>query len=233
MSKNKMSVRLQSPEVSLIIPAKNEVKTICGVIQDAKKHAPLPVQIIVVDGGSNDGTEKMSGKEGAEVLVELRPGYGRAIRSGLERGKGDVFIIMDADGTYEASDMRELVEPLLEGKADIVLASRITGLMLPGSMPPVNYVGNIVLTWLYNKLYGQSISDSQTGFRALTRKAFETMTFREEDMAFSTEMLTQAVRCGLRVAEVPSTYKRRDNRSKSKMKRIRAGWEVFRVLVSK
>jgi len=224
---------LQNLEVSLVIPAKNEVKSICKVIQDAKKHAPHPIQIIVVDGGSNDGTDKMAGKEGAEVFVELKPGYGRAIRSGLKRGKGDIFVIMDADGTYEASDMHGLIEPLLEGKADVVLASRIAGSMLPMSMQKVNYVGNILFTLLYNKLYGQSISDSQTGFRALTRKAFEVMTFREEDMAFSTEMLTQAVKCGLRITEIPSTYKPRDKGSKSKLNRIRAGWEVFRVLVSK
>ncbi len=219
--------------VSLIIPAKNEVKTICRVIQDAKKYAFHPIQIIVVDGGSNDGTEKISGREGAEVFVELRPGYGRAIRSGLERGKGDIFVIMDADGTYEASDMNALIEPLLEDKADIALASRLGGSMLAGSMHPVNYVGNIVLTWLYNKLYGQNLSDSQTGFRALTKKAFEVMTFREEDMAFSTEMLTQAVKRGLRITEVPSTYKPRDKRSKTKMKRVRSGCDVLRVLVSR
>ena len=224
---------MQGPEVSLIIPAKNEVKTIWKVIQDAKKYAPHPVQIIVVDGGSNDGTDKISGKEGAEVFVELRPGYGRAIRSGLERGKGDIFIIMDADGTYEASHMHVLIEALLEDKADIVLASRLGGSMQSGSMNPINYMGNLVLTWLYNKLYGQRLKDSQTGFRALTRKAFEAMTFREEDMAFSTEMLTQAVRCGLRITEVPSTYKPRDKRSKTKMNRVKAGWEVMRVLVSR
>ena len=224
---------MQGLEVSLIIPAKNEVKTISGVIQEAKKNAPHPLQIIVVDGGSNDGTDQISGKEGAEVLVEVRPGYGRAIRSGLEHGKGDVLIIMDGDGTYEASDMSELIEPLVEGKADIVLASRYAGSLLPGSMHPLNNVGNIVLTWLYNRLYSQRITDSQTGFRALTRKAFEAMTFKEEDMAFSTEMLTQAAKCGLRIAEVPSTYKPRDKRSKSKMKRVRTGWKVLRVLASK
>jgi glycosyltransferase involved in cell wall biosynthesis len=224
---------LQSLEVSLIIPAKNEVETISGVIQEAKKHAPHPLQIIVVDGGSNDGTDQISGREGAEVLVEVRPGYGRAIRSGLEHGKGDVLIIMDGDGTYEASDMSELIEPLVEGKADIVLASRYAGSLLPGSMHPLNNVGNIVITWLYNRLYSQRLTDSQTGFRALTRKAFEAMTFKEEDMAFSTEMLTQAARCVLRIAEVPSTYKPRDKRSKSKMKRARTGWKVLRVLTSK
>jgi len=222
---------MEASVVSLIIPAINEGKTISKVIRDVRKHAPHSTQIIVVDGGSSDRTDEIAKKEGVEVVVELRPGYGRAIRSGLERGVGDIFVIIDADDTYEASDIPRLIKPLLEGKADVSLASRIAGSMLPGSMPKTNYLGNRILTWLYNKLYWQRLTDSQTGFRALTKEALKTMTLKEDDMAFSTEMITQAVRHGLRIVEVPTAYKPRNDCSKSKLNRFKAVWEVFHVLL--
>lgn len=221
---------MDASSISLIIPAFNEENTIGKVIRDVKKSAPDSTQIVVVDGGSNDKTNKIAEKEGVNVVVELRAGYGRAIRSGLEQGTGDIFVIIDADDTYEASDIPRLIEPLLEGKADVSIASRISGSMFSGSMPKANYFGNRMLTWLFNRLYGQCLSDSQTGFRALTRKALKTITLKEVDMAFSTEMLTQAARHGLKITEVPTTYKPRNNSSKSKLNRFKAFLEISQVL---
>jgi glycosyltransferase involved in cell wall biosynthesis len=217
--------------ISVIIPAFKEGETIRDVIRQIKNSATYPTQIIVVDGCSNDGTEEIAKEEDVEVVTEPRLGYGRAIRTGLDHGKGDIIVIIDADSTYEADDVNRLILPLLKDEIDICLASRIGGTLLPGAMHGANYVGNRIFTWLFNNLYQQKVSDTQTGFRAMTRKALERLTLEEDGMGISTAMLTQAARNGLRITEVPTTYKPRNNHSKSKLNRFTAGYDVFRILL--
>jgi len=164
--------------------------------------------------------------------MEPRLGYGRAIRTGLDHVKGDIIVIIDADGTYEACDINRLFIPLLKEEADVCLASRIGGTLLPGAMPSVNFVGNRIFTWLYNIIHRQHLSDTQTGFRAITKKASERLELRVDGMGISTAMLTQAAKKGLRIAEFPTTYKPRNDHSKSKLNRFKAGCEIFSILLS-
>lgn len=220
-----------NPVISVIIPALNEAETISQVIQELEQYTPYPdsTEILVVDGGSGDGTQDSVVNNGAKLIVEPRPGYGRAIRTGIERARGNIVVIVDADATYETSDLPQLVDPLLQGNADVSLATRIGGKLLPGAMPQFNYVGNKIFTWLYNKLYHQSVSDTQTGFRAMTRKALQVIKLIEDDMAISTEILTQAAKHGLRIFEIPSTYKLRVG--KPKLRRFKAGREIISALI--
>ncbi len=215
----------------MIIPAFKEGKTIREVIHEIKASTPFSTQIIVVDGCSNDGTEEIAKEESVEMIAEPRMGYGRAIRTGLEHGLGDIIVIIDADGTYEARDMNRLIAPLLKENIDVCLASRIGGTILPGAMHGSNYVGNRVFTWVFNQLYGQKVSDTQTGFRAMTKKAMKALNLREDGMGISTAILTKAARNGLKIGEVPTTYKPRNNHSKSKLNRITAGYDIFRILL--
>jgi len=165
------------------------------------------------------------------MIAEPRRGYGRAIRTGLDHGNGDIIVIIDADSTYEARDISTLVSPLLKDEVDVCLASRIGGTILPGAMHGTNYVGNRVFTLLFNHLYRQKVSDTQTGFRAITKKALKSLELREDGMGISTAMLTQAARKGLKIVEVPTTYKPRNNHSKSKLNRVTAGYDIFRILL--
>src|SRR3990170_6107102 len=170
----------EKPIVSVIIPAFKEGKTIREVIKEIKESTPFQTQIIVVDGGSNDGTEEITKEENVEMIAEPRRGYGRAIRTGLAHGNGDIIVIIDADSTYEASDTNRLVAPLLKDEVDICLASRIGGTILPGAMQGINYVGNRVFTLLFNQLYRQKVSDTQTGFRAITKKTMKSLDLKED-----------------------------------------------------
>jgi glycosyltransferase involved in cell wall biosynthesis len=217
--------------ISVIIPAFKEGKTIREVIRQIKESTPFQTQIIVVDGCSNDGTEEIAKEENVEMIAEPRRGYGRAIRTGLDYGDGDIIVIIDADSTYEASDISRLIAPLLKDEVDVCLASRIGGTILPGAMQGTNYVGNRVFTWFFNHLYRQKVSDTQTGFRAMTKNAMKNLDLREDGMGISTAILTQAARNGLKIAEVPTTYKPRNNHSKSKLNRITAGYDIFRILL--
>ena len=222
----------EEPIVSVVIPAFKEVKTIRKIIKDIKGSATYKTQIIIVDGCSNDGTEEIAKEENVEFVMEPRLGYGRAIRTGLDHVKGDIIVIVDADGTYEACDINRLSIPLLKDESDVCLASRIGGTLLPGAMPSINFVGNRIFTWLYNIIHRQHISDTQTGFRAITKKALERLELRVDGMSISTAMLTQAAKKGLRITEFPTTYKPRNNHSKSKLNRFKAGYDIFSILLS-
>lgn len=218
--------------VSVVIPAFKEGKTIRKVIKEIKRSATYETQIIIVDGYSNDGTEEIAKEENVEFVTESRAGYGRAIRTGLDHVKGDIIVIIDADDTYEACDMDRLFIPLLKDEADVCLASRMGGTLLPGAMPVVNYVGNRIFTWLYSIMYRQQISDTQTGFRAITKRALGRLELRVDGMGISTAMLTEAAKKGLRITEFPTTYKPRNNHSKSKLNKFKAGCEIFSILLS-
>jgi glycosyltransferase involved in cell wall biosynthesis len=218
--------------VSVVIPAFKEGKTIQKVIRDVKSSSFYNTQIIVVDGHSNDGTEEIVKEENVEFVSESRIGYGRAIKTGIDHAKGCVVVIVDADDTYEACDINKLIQPLLKNKADVCLASRLGGTLLPGAMPPMNFFGNRMFTSMYNVLYGQDVTDTQTGFRALTKRAIEKLDLYSDGMGLSTVFLTEAAKRGLRIKEVPTTYKPRNNHSKSKLNRFKAGWEILRILLS-
>jgi len=221
----------EKPTISVIIPAFKEGKTIREVIKEIRESTSFQTQIIVVDGGSNDGTEEIAKEENVETIAEPRPGYGRAIRTGFDHGNGDIIVIIDADGTYEARDINRLVSPIFKDEVDVCLASRISGTILPGAMQGTNYVGNRVFTLLFNQLYRQKVSDTQTGFRAMTKKALKSLDLKEDGMGISTSLLTQAARNGLKIAEVPTTYKPRKNHSKSKLNRLKAGYDILRILL--
>jgi hypothetical protein len=140
-------------------------------------------------------------------------------------------VIIDADDTYDACDINRLSTPLLKDEGDICLASRIGGTILPGAMSGMNFVGNRIFTWLFNTIYRQRVSDSQTGFRAMTKRASQSLELKADGMGISTAMLTQAARKGLRIAEFPTTYKPRNNHSKSKLNRFKAGCEILGILL--
>jgi len=215
--------------VSVVIPAFKESKTIQKVIGDLKSSSSYNTQIIVVDGHSNDGTEEIVKEENADFVSESRIGYGRAIKTGIDHAKGDVVVIIDADDTYEACDINKLVQPLLQNEADVCLASRLGGTLLPGAMPSMNLFGNRMFTSMYNVIYSQNVSDTQTGFRALTKKAIARLDLYSDGMGLSTVFLTEAAKRGLRITEFPTVYRPRNDHSKSKLNRFKAGWEILRI----
>lgn len=225
-------MEIEKPVISVVIPAFKEGNTIRNVIRDIKNSTSYKTQIIIVDGHSNDGTKEKAIEEEAEFIVEPRLGYGRAIKTGLQHVKGDIIVIIDGDNTYEGCDIDKFTPHLLNDGVDVCLASRIGGTILPGAMSGINLVGNRIFTWFYNLIYKQSVSDTQTGFRAITKKASEILELNADGMGISTAMLTEAARNGLKIVEFPTTYKPRNNHSRSKLNRLKAGLEIFSILLS-
>jgi glycosyltransferase involved in cell wall biosynthesis len=185
------------------IPAFNEEKTIAKVVLFAEKHVDV---VVVCDDGSQDLTAEIAQRLGATVIRhEKNMGYGAAIQALFEKARAlnaDLLLTLDADGQHDAKEIPQLIQPILENKADVVFGSRF--LRKDSGMPLYRRLGVKVLTRIANGAKRKSaISDAQCGFRAYNRKAIEGLALEENGMGVSTEVLSKAEALGLVITEVP------------------------------
>ena len=214
--------------VSVVIPTLNEAGTIKAAIDTIDKYVMYPKEIIIVDSNSTDGTiEIVKDTNLCRLIIEPRRGYGIALRTGIKNAKGNIIIMVDADGTYEFKHIDLLINRMLEKDADMVLATRMYD---PNkAMGFLNFLGNKVITSTYDFFYSQFLSDSQSGFRAISHEAIDNVKLKETDMAFATEMLIQFAREGYNMVEIPTTYKPRVY-GKTKLKPFKSGIEIFTTI---
>ncbi len=214
--------------VSVVIPTLNEAGTIKAAIDTIDKYVMYPKEIIIVDSNSTDGTiEIVKDTNRCRLIIEPRRGYGIALRTGIKNAKGNIIIMVDADGTYEFKHIDRLINRMLEKDADMVLATRMYD---PNkAMGFLNFLGNKAITLTYDFFYSQFLSDSQSGFRAISHEAFNNVKLKETDMAFATEMLIQFAREGYNMVEIPTTYKPRTY-GKTKLKPFKSGIEIFTTI---
>jgi glycosyltransferase involved in cell wall biosynthesis len=191
---------------SIIIPALNEEYSLGAVLESIPEESVT--QIIVVDGGSTDGTVAVAEAGGSEVIPEPRRGYGRACAAGLAHASGEFVVFMDADGADDPSQIPTLLAPLLEGRADLVLGSRLAGDIAPGAMPWHQRFGNHLSAWLFRALYSLSISDLSP-FRAARREKLLGLEMAEMTYGWPTEMIAKAARQKWRIVELPVRYRPR------------------------
>jgi glycosyltransferase involved in cell wall biosynthesis len=219
------------PRVSIVMPSMNEESTIRTCILKAQsffKNYGLDGEIIVVDN-STDKTAEIATSMGAVVIPSVK-GYGNAYLKGLARATGDYIAIADADNTYDLNELPMFFDLLLSGEADFVIGSRLRGNIKKGAMPWLHqYIGNPVLTWMLNVLFGTRISDAHCGMRAFTREALEKMNLKSHGMELASEMVIEAADKGLRIKEVPISYDLRD--SPSKLRSLHDGWRHVRFMM--
>jgi glycosyltransferase involved in cell wall biosynthesis len=196
-------------------PALNEEATIADQVAEVLAVAgqpDLPVRIdrvIVVDNGSDDRTAWRARDAGATVVSEPRRGYGRACYAGmLAAGDVDLIVQMDGDRSDRFDELPLLLQPLLAGNADLVIGSRTLGSYEPGSLLPQQRFGNWVAARLLRLLYGVRVTDIGP-FRVIRRRDLLALGMREMTYGWSVEMIARAARRGLRVQEVPVTYRKR------------------------
>jgi dolichol-phosphate mannosyltransferase len=225
------------PQVTVIVPALNEQETL-GEIVDRLLALPLRVQVVVVDDGSSDGTPAVLRGYGDRILVltnERRSGKGRAIRQALPHALGEVVIIQDADLEYFPEDIPLLVEPILEGKAQVVYGSRFSA-GLPKEMALPNKVVNVLLSWAVGLLYWRKVTDEATCYKAFRRDRLVRMNLKCRRFEFCPEVTAKAIRMGERILEVPIRYV---PRTKNAGKKIRwtdapdAFWTLLKHRFSK
>ena len=214
--------------VSVVIPTLNEAGNIVEVINTVEKEIKYPYEIIIVDGGSTDGTRKIVKNKNCKLIIETRRGYGLALRLGMKQAKGNIMVMVDGDGTYELKHINIVLDRLIEKDAELCLATRMYD---PNkAMGMMNFVGNKVITFCFNMLYKQNLSDSQSGYRAISKKAFDKIEFKEDDMAFATEMLVKFSQKKFKMVEIPTIYKERKY-GKPKLRRFKSGIEIFTTML--
>ncbi len=220
-------------KVVVIIPAWNEEASIGAVIRAIPSG--LAAAVVVVDGGSRDATVAQAEAAGALVVVERRPGYGRACLAGVERAEqlgAEVVAFCDGSDAVRPSDLLIILQPLLHGDADIVLGSRTLGLAEPGALRPLQRFGNGLATWLIAHNFGFRYSDLGS-MRAIRLECLRQMAMREQTHGWPAEMQVKAAQQGLRIREVPMHYRRRRAGS-SKVSghpfgAVKAGLAILRV----
>ena len=220
-------------DVSVVIPTLNEAETI-GVcirkIQEVFNHYGIDGEIIVADN-SDDETPQIARSLGARVVTPDGMGYGYAYIYGFRYARGKYIVLGDGDDTYDFLEMPRLLEPLMKDEADLVIGSRFKGKIEKGAMPWLHkWIGNPILTWFLNLFFKAGVSDAHCGFRAIKREALEKMRLRSRGMEFASEMIIEAVRLGLRIREVPVSYRARRG-GRSKLSSFSDGWRHLRFML--
>jgi rSAM/selenodomain-associated transferase 1 len=203
-------VRESGPSVSVIIPALDEEASI-GAVIDAIPPGVVD-EIVVVDGGSRDATVAVATARGARVLSEPLRGYGRACARGVSAARGDVVVFLDADGAGNPEDIRALVAPIANGSSDLVLGSRLgsgrSGPVCPAAMPFYQRLGNRLAALLIRVRHGAHLSDLSP-FRAIRRSTLLELPIENLTFGWPTEMIVRAAAAGLRIVEVPVSWRPR------------------------
>ncbi len=210
-----------------LIPTLNESPTIREVIIRAYGFTDLTV---VVDGNSSDDTINIAKNSGAEILTQDGRGKGMAIQTALEKIDGDIYVIIDGDATYDASEMNAIVTPILNGEVDMVIGSRLLGRMEKGSISRTHLLGNRLFNALINLLNNSNITDSQSGFRAVNGRALKNLRLTSKGFEIETEMTVRALKNGLRIKEVPISYNIRKGTS-SKLKGLATGVRILMTIL--
>jgi glycosyltransferase involved in cell wall biosynthesis len=198
--------------VSVIIPTRNEAQAIGRVLADLPSD--LVTEVIVVDSNSTDGTPDIAARMGAHVISEGRRGYGRACLTGLACANSpDVVVFLDGDYSDRPAELPVLLAPIAEGRADIIIGSRLAGPRTPGAFPWHALFGNWLAASLIRNLYGLKISDLGP-FRAARAEVLRAVELEETTYGWAVELILKGAIQGFRIGEIPVSYHPRIGQSK-------------------
>lgn len=225
-------------KLSVIIPVYNEKATIREIIRRVE-DAPYDKEIILVDDFSTDGTREILGefenKNGFQVLFhDKNKGKGAALRTGFANVKGDIIVVQDADLEYDPKDYSNLLEPILDERADVVFGSRFLG----GPHRVMffwHYVGNKFLTTLSNICTNLNLTDMETGYKVFKKEVLDSITLKCDRFGFEPEFVSKVARKNFCLYEVPISYSGRDYAQGKKITwkdGIAALWYIFKFRFS-
>jgi len=198
-----MNCSQSKPKIIVAIPAYNEEQFISEVVSKTRRYVD---EVIVIDDGSTDATSEVARAAGAEVIKhKTKQGAGAATKTAFEAAKrshADILVTLDGDGQHNPDEISQLLAPILDGEADLVIGSRFLHHNLH-QMPKYRKFGINVITFLYNLGSKVRVSDSQCCFRAQNRRLIEAVSITEAGFGFSVQVLIQARRRGFTIKEVP------------------------------
>ena len=218
--------------VSVIIPTHNEVQAIVRVLADLPSD--ITTEVIVVDSNSTDGTPEIAARTGARVVREPRRGYGRACLTGLDAADSpDVVVFLDGDYSDRPAELPILLAPIVEGRADITLGSRLHSQNSAAALPWHQAFGNRLAASLIRLLYGVKLTDLGP-FRAARADVLRALALEETTYGWAVEMILKGALAGFRVVEVPVSYYPRIGKSKiggTLKGTVGAGWFILSLIV--
>lgn len=223
---------IDRPFVVVGIPAFNEEKTIAKVVLKALRFAD---KVVVCDDGSTDMTGEIAEKLGAEVIRHDRNlGYGAAIQSLFRRARelnADVLVTLDGDGQHDPCEIPNVVKPIVEGSADVVIGSRLVDECRAYTMPWYRRAGIKFITKMVNNGTRRPLKDAQSGFRAYSHEAIKKLSLTENGMGVSVEILVDADKKGLKIVEVPVSCSYSKDLDKSTRNPVSHGVDVVMSLI--
>ena len=204
-------------KIAVLIPCYNEELTVAKTVRDFKTVLPEAV-IYVYDNNSTDKTAELAKEAGAVVRKETHQGKGNVVRTMFREIDADAYVLVDGDDTYPAEEVQKLLEPVLEGNADMVIGDRLSnGTYYSENKRAFHEFGNNLVRDLINRLFHGSIKDIMTGYRVFSRRFVKCMPVRSEGFQIETEMTVFSLIMRLNVVELPITYRDRPEGSFSKL----------------
>jgi len=213
--------------VCVLIPTLNEAETIGDVVDSF--HEEGLRNVLVIDGGSRDGTRDIAEAHGARVMEQSGTGKGQAVQEALRYIEAEYVLLVDGDGTSDPTDAPKLLEPLLEGRAEHVIGNRFAD-MRDGSMSRFNRAGNRVINDVFGIVHGQTYEDILSGYRAFTRESTDRFLLRADGFGIETELSVECAKFDVPTAVVPITYRPRPENSDTNLHPFRDGAIIFLTL---
>jgi glycosyltransferase involved in cell wall biosynthesis len=222
----------QRDRIAILVPCYNEEITVAKVIEDFRRELPEAV-IYVYDNNSRDNTSQIAREHGAVVRFEPRQGKGNVVRQMFRDIEADYYVMVDGDDTYPAESVHELLKPLREGLADLVIGDRLSNESYEQENKRAFHLfGNNLVRYLISTLYGRKIHDAMTGYRAMNRVFVKTFPILSKGFQIEVEMDIHTVDKNWRLVEVPVDYRDRPEGSVSKLSTVRDGIRVLKTIMT-
>jgi glycosyltransferase involved in cell wall biosynthesis len=223
-----MPIKPHPESVAVLIPCLDEEGTIGGVVRDFRAAVPHAL-VYVYDNGSADRTADVARQAGAIVRHELQRGKGNVVRRIFADVDADVFVMVDGDGTYDASAAPQAISMLVEQHADVVNCVRVSD--DPEAYRTGHRFGNSLLTWLVAFLFGRRLTDMLTGYRVFSRRFVKTFPAQSTGFEIETELTIHALEMRCHCLELPTRYTSRPHGSESKLNTFRDGVRILRTIL--